>query len=198
MSKDNKEEGVHIYLKSDAKAEVLEGASVHERYIILMNDSLQHRAEKDLCTIKELETRVSDLEDEVDRADTRRNYVKSLLKNFHEMYKMNEKLAVFEATMKKETQDSIRAYKTRASWHLRILHAIFIVIFGIGWEFTDVWTVTMLGCILATMVAFHHSMLHNLRLPTFTKREQSVKELNKEKKKILDAQDYIHEFIESQ
>ena len=200
MSKDNKEEGVHIYLKSDGKGEnkVLEGASAHERYIILMNDNLQHRVEKRLGTIKELEARVSELEDEVDRADTRRNYVKSLLKNFHEMHKMNEKLAIFEADMKKETQDFIKAYKARASWHIRILHAIFVVVLGLGWEFTDVGNASVLTCILATMVAFHHSMMQNLRIPLFTGREAEVKEINKEKKKILDAQDYIHEFIDSQ
>lgn len=200
MSNDKNEEGVHIYLKSDGKAEakVLEGASVHERYIILMNDSLQHRAEKDLCKIKELEAKVSELEDEGDRADTRRNYVKSLLKNFHEMHKMNEKLAIFEADMKKETQDFVKAYKARASWHLRILHAIFVVVLGLGWEFTEVGNVAVLACIFATMVAFHHSMMQNLRLPLFTEREEKVKELNEEKKKILDAQDYIHEFIDSQ
>jgi len=200
MSKDSKEEGVHIYLKSDGRREdkVLESASAHERYIILMNDSLQHRAEKDLCKIKELEAKVSELEDEGDRADTRRNYIKSLLKNFHEMHKMNEKLAIFEADMKKETQDFVKAYKARASWHLRVLHAIFVVVLGLGWEFTEVGNVAALVCILAMMVAFHRSLLQNLRLPLFTEREEKVKELNEEKKKILDAQDYIHEFIDSQ
>lgn len=200
MSNDKKEEGVHIYLKSDGKTEakVLEGASVHERYIILMNDSLQQRSEKDLCKIKELEARVSELEDEGDRADTRRNYVKSLLKNFHEMHKMNEKLAIFEASMKKETQDFVKAYKARASWHLRILHAMFVVVLGMGWEFTEVGNVVVLACILTTMVAFHRSLLQNLRLPLFAEREEKVRTINNEKKKILDAQDYIHEFIDSQ
>jgi hypothetical protein len=200
MSNDNKEEGMHIYLKSDTKtdAKVLEGSSVHERYIILMNDSLHQRADKDLCTIKELKTQVSELEAEIDSADTRRNYIKSLLKNFHEMHKMNEKLVIFENGMKKETQYSIKSYKARLFWHLRILHTIFVGILGLSWEISDVWNVTILGCVLAIVVAFHYSMMQNLRIPLFTEREDKVKALNKEKKKILDAQDYIHEFIESQ
>ena len=201
MSKeDQQDDVVHIYLKSDGKvpSKIVEGASAHERYIILMNDSLQARAEKDLCKIKDLESRISELEDEIDSSDTRRNYIKNLLKNFHEMHKMNEKLTKLETSMRKETVDYVRAYKERATWHLRILHAIFIVVFGLGWEFTDNWTATLMGITFVTLVAFHHSMIRNLCIPSFSEYEEKAKTIKKEKKSILDAQDYIHEFLDSQ
>jgi len=201
MSKeDHQDDVVHIYLKSDGKvpSKILEGASAHERYIILMNDSLQARSEKDLGKIKDLESRISELEDEIDSSDTRRNYIKNLLKNFHEMHKMNEKLNKLETSMKKETVDYVRAYKERATWHLRVLHAIFIVLFGLGWEFADNWTVMLMGITFVTLVAFHHSMIRNLCIPSFSECEEKAKTLKKEKKSILDAQDYIHEFLDSQ
>ena len=201
MSKeDHQDDVMHIYLKSDGKvpSKILEGASAHERYIILMNDSLQARSEKDLGKIKDLESRISELEDEIDSSDTRRNYIKNLLKNFHEMHKMNEKLNKLETSMKKETVDYVRAYKERATWHLRVLHAIFIVLFGLGWEFADNWTVMLMGITFVTLVAFHHSMIRNLCIPSFSECEEKAKTLKKEKKSILDAQDYIHEFLDSQ
>jgi hypothetical protein len=199
MSKE-KEERVHIYLKSDGKNEsaVLEGASAHERYIILMNDTLQLRAENQLGTIKELEARIETLEEEVDRSDTRRNYVKGLLKNFHEMHKWNEELAVLEYNMKKEIREFVRSYRSRAAWHLRVLHTLFCVVLALGWEFAGVWDVALLGSLLAVIVAFQYSMLQNLTLPACKKEEANVKELNVQKKKVLKAQDYIHEFIDSQ
>ena len=199
MSKE-KEEGVHIYLKSDGKdgSSCLKGASAHERYIIIMNDNLQVRAEKQLSTIKELEARIETLEEEVDRSDTRRNYVKGLLKNFHEMHKWNEELAILECDMKKEIREFVKLYKHRAAWHLRMLHALFIVVLALGCEFAGVWDVAWLGSILSVIVAFQYSMLQNLSIPTCKTKEAKVKELNVQKKKVLEAQDYIHEFIESQ
>ena len=194
-----KEDGVHIYLKSDPQtdAKVLEGASAHERYIILMNDSLQKRADKDLCKIKELELRVSELEDENDSSDTRRNYIKGLLKNFHEMHKLNEKLVCLENGMKKETQRFVKSYKAGLMWHLRILHSIFAGVLALSWEFFDVWTVAILGCTLSIVTAFHYSMMQNLSIPRLAEREDNATKLRKEKSKILVAQDYIHEFIDS-
>lgn len=200
MSKDHKEEGVHIYLKSDDKKtdDVLNGASAHEKYIILMNETLQNKAIEDLCTIKDLETRVSELEEETDRVDSRRNYLKSLVKNFHEMHKMNEKLTHLQTQMKKETQDSVRAFKVRAAWHMRMLHCILVVVLGLNFEFNDITSSAVLGLVVINIIAFNYSLLANLELPPFSTREEQVIKINKEKKTINDAQDYIHEFIESQ
>jgi hypothetical protein len=194
------EECVHIYLRSDGDADskVIKGASPHERYIIMMNDSLQKRNEKQISTIKELEAQVAALEEETDSYDSRRNYIKGLLKNFHEMHKWNEEIATLEQKMKKDVQTYVKFYKSRAAWHSRVLHAMFIVIMGLAWEFTDVWDVTMLGSILAVVVAFQYSMLQNLILPTFPVQQGKVKKLTTEKNKVSKAQDYIHEFIESQ
>jgi len=200
MSKDHKEEGVHIYLKSDDKKthDVLNGASVHEKYIILMNETLQNNARDNLCTIKDLETRVAELEEETDRVDSRRNYLKSLVKNFHEMHKMNEKLTHLQTQMKKETQDSVRAFKARAAWHMRMLHCILVVVLGLNFEFNDITSSAVLGLVVMNIIAFNYSLLANLKLPSFSTREEQVIKINKEKKTINDAQDYIHEFIESQ
>ncbi len=200
MSIKENEERVHIYLNSDGKVEspVLKGASAHERYIILMNETLQHRVEKNLKKISSLENKVSILEEEVDRGDTRRNYIKGLLKNFHEMHKMNEKLTMVQTNMKITIQDSIKAYKIKLSWHLNILHTIFIVVIGISFELSDFWSIIILVSLFLTLLAFHYSMLKNLIIPTCTVQEATVKNITDEKKMILEAQDYIHEFIDAQ
>ncbi len=163
-----------------------------------MNETLQQQSQKDLCTIKELETKVTELEDEVDRYDCRKNYLKGLLKNFHEMHKMNEKIVDIESQIKKDTQESIKVYKSQASFHLRILYCMLILVVGISWEFVDSYSITILGSVVITVIAFNHSMLQNLKKPIFLDREEQLMELSKEKNNINEAQDYIHEFIESQ
>lgn len=200
MSTDSKEESVHIYLKTDdpKASSVLEGASAHEKYIILMNETLQRNAKNDQATIKDLENKVEELEDETDRVDARRNYLKSLVKNFHEMHKMNEKLSDLQSQMTRITQNSVRVYKSRAAWHTRILHCLLVLVFGLSCEFNDMVSSGLMGTMVIIVIAFHHSLLKNLQLPSLTSREERVSKLSKEKKKINDAQDYIHEFIESQ
>ena len=196
----NSKEELHIYLKADDKkaSDVLKVASAHEQYIILMNEMLQIKNKENMCTIKDLEHRVSELEDKCDNFDSRRNYLKSLVKNFHEMHKMNEKIINLHVKMNKDTKTCVKKYKSRASWHLRVLHCLLVVVVGLNWEFSDVVNSLVLGSVVITVIAFNHSMLNNLELPSFTAPETQVTNLNKEKKRINDAQDYIHEFIESQ
>ena len=128
MSTITPDEGVHIYLKPNDNAEtgLLKDATVHERYIILMNETLQVSAKKDLCTIKELESRVTELEDEAEQFDSRRNYMKGLLKNFHEMHKMNEELVLLQSQMKEGSKTSVKRYKSSLAWHLCALHCMLV------------------------------------------------------------------------
>ena len=200
MSTITPDEGVHIYLKPNDNAEtgLLKNATVHERYIILMNETLQVSAKKDLCTIKELESRVTELEDEAEQFDSRRNYMKGLLKNFHEMHKMNDELVLLQSQMKEGSKASVKRYKSRLAWHLCALHCMLVLVLGLSYEVSIPCDTAFLWLVVLIVISFNYSMLKNLKVSVFTDVEDKVTRLTTEKNKVHDAQDYIYEFIESQ
>lgn len=204
MSKDHKEkESVHIYLKADDQraASVLQGdTSAHEKYIILMNETLQSNAKKDMCTIKDLEARIAELEDESDSFDSRRNYLKSLVKNFHEMHKINEKITELQTNMKIDTQKAIQAYKLQMAWYLGISYSILVIVVGMTLQVFNPSnsSLMVMGILITTSVSLSGFVVYNIEVPSFKSREEQVTKLSKEKKKINEAQDYIHEFIDAQ
>lgn len=193
-----KKEGIHIYVKEAEKDTLLAKASVHERYIILMNDTLQQRNKEAEMKITRLENQIEELENQSDRDDKRRNYIKGLLKNFHELHKWNDELYQLESKMRKGSRTTILLYKNRASWHLRLLLIIFTILMGISYEFHEFWVTFQLGILLLIIASFQISTLKNLVAPTFPKLEKKVEEIQGLKEKVLVAQDYIHEFIDQQ
>jgi hypothetical protein len=191
-------EALHIFLNNDDKPNVGGGVSQHERYIILMNGSLQEKNEASVVQIKELELRIEELENEGDRADTNRNYIKGLLKNFHEMHKWNEEILKLELDMKRDTRLDINKYKNRAIRHMRILHVLFIISLGLVWEYYTPTDFAGVISVLMVITAFQSSLIDNLTLPEFPEKEKRIKNLSDEKKKVTKAQDYIYEFIDAQ
>lgn len=195
------EKNVHIYLNKEIKEatqKVLKTASPHERYIILLNQTLQQQFTDSTLKIKDLEAQIETLEEEVDSYSSRKNYLKSLLKNFHEMHKMNEQLSNLEKKIKENNLKFLKEYKIRSKVHLNILWAIFLLIICITWEFTDNFTTSLMSSVIIGVVSFQRSMWLNLVLPDSKSIQGKIKEITTEKKKILKAQDYIHEFIDSQ
>ena len=178
--------------------EVLQHASVYETYIINMNGTLQARCEQLLTKNADSENRIQEFEQDLERTECRLNYTKDLLKNFHEMHKWNEEIARYKSTMEKTTRSSIINYKSRAAWHLRTLHCIFVISLGVSWELVDTWIFSSLASLLCIIVAFQWSMWQNIRLPLCQDLARKVQEVKDKKEKVLEAQDYIHGFIESQ
>ena len=191
-------EALRIFLKSDDKTGASSIVSQHEQYIILMNDSLQQKNESSLVQVKELELRIEELENEGDRSDSSRNYLKGLLKNFHEMHKWNEDLIKIEMDMQRDTRLVINKYKNKAIWHLRIMHSLFIVLIGLVWEYYSSSDFTSVMLVFMIIAAFQTSLIGNLNLPEFPAKEKRIQTLTAEKKKVTKAQDYIYEFIDAQ
>ena len=70
MSTNSEEKNVHIYLaKPKDKEDVLEEAGSYQKYIILMNESLQSENRRHIIKIAQQVERIEGLEDEEDRAD---------------------------------------------------------------------------------------------------------------------------------
>ena len=200
MSTDTKQEAVHIYLKPEEQKnkDLFKSCTVHEKYIIQMNDTLQVKNEENIVRIKELEMTVDDIENQVDRSDVSRNNLKGLVKNFHEMHKWNERILKLEESMHKETRDSIYSFKQKAWWHQKLLYCGFILLLGMTWENSSPTDFGVLLIVTMSVTAFQQSQMYNLRLPSFQSKQQEKINIVKDKAEVNKAQDYIYEFIDSQ
>ena len=123
---DKPKDKLYIYLNNDGEEHpVLTKATPHEKYILLMNETLQSRNEDNIMKIKELEIKVEEMEEDVDRSDSRRSYLKGLLKNFHEMHKWNEEIAALHTTINKKTAVYLYTYKRKSRFYTCVYFTVF-------------------------------------------------------------------------
>ena len=177
---------------------LLDQASAHEKYILLINNKLQLRNEKNVVKINELEAKNEKLEEEADRDDNSRNNLKNLLKNFHEIHKWNEELVKLYKTSHNKTTAHIQSYKQKAWFHLRILYTLLIITLGVSWELHTFPVFTELTALVTIISVFQYSTWRNLTLPKCSQQMARIQELSREKARTLKAQDYIYDFIDSQ
>ena len=189
---------VNIFLRNDStKNDILAGASPHEKYIILTNDTLQAENRQHVERVKELESQVEDLEGDIERMEKGKACLKGMLNNFNEMNKMKTNVAKIESEIRQETANHIRLFKHKATKQLRMLEAFMVCVLGIcyEWQFSNCY---ILVGVMMIFIADAESTLANLTIPTFTDKENKLKEFHSEIKEADKAQDYIHELIESQ
>jgi hypothetical protein len=190
-------ESVNIYLHSpEVKDGVLSGSSSYERYIILMNDSLQLENKKNSSMITELETKVEELEDELGTSEVRNNNIKGLLKNFHEMNKWHSELDLQKSSILSKIQINMTQYKQKATKHVRIFEAALLVVLGLVYENYNIYDFVSMFLLLSIVVSFQESLLLNLQVPVCTDENKRINELKEDILKTTKAQDYIHEFID--
>ena len=196
--KDQLNDRVNIFLGNDStKNDILTGASPQEKYIILTNDTLQAENRQHVERVKELESQVEDLEGDIERMEKGKACLKGMLNNFNEMNKMKTSVAKIEAEIRQETTNHIRLFKHKAIKQLRMLEAFMVCVLGIcyEWNFGNCY---ILAGVMMIFIADSESTLANLTIPTFSDKENKLKELHSEIKEADKAQDYIHELIESQ
>jgi len=189
---------VNIFLGNDStKNDILSSASPQEKYIILINDTLQSENRQHIDRVKELESQVEELEGDIERMEKGKACLKGMLNNFNEMNKMKTKVVKFETEIHQETTNHIKLFKHKATKQLRMLEAFMVCVLGIcyEWQFSNCY---ILVGVMMIFIADSESTLDNLIIPTFTEKENKLKELYSEIKEADKAQDYIHELIESQ
>jgi hypothetical protein len=189
---------IHIHLKNteDAKcAKVIPDA--FQQYVIEQNKTLQqeNRAYRD--QIKDQEFKLEELEDEADKHDASKRYIKGLLKNFVIVDEMRETICNLEHKTTDETFVTIHMFKVRAYKHLRFLEMLMALLAALAWEYADSSSVMVLYPLLLAVAAFQESTLANLVVVENRERRKSIKSREKEIKEISRSQEFIHEHIDS-
>lgn len=192
-------ETVNIYLHdSDEKKRVLSEASPREKYIILMNDTLQSENRTNMLRLKELENQIEELEGDSERLETSNNNLKGLLKNFHEMDKWRREVNELELKIIKNHKKFINHYKYRATKHLRILQTLMLLFVAVYYEYFSFTQTLPLIVMFLIIASFQESTLYHLRLPIYNVEEKQLEALQTEINRTIKAQDYIHEFLDQQ
>lgn len=189
----------NIYLNTQAKQDdVFDKATPQEKYIILMNDSLQYKNQELESNINDLEAQIEVFEDDNNRMEKSRNYMKGLLKNFVEIHKwyftVTEKKENIICTMTRE----ITLFKRNAKQHLRYLQTVMILFLAVWYEYHKFIDFFPILTIFSIIAAFQESTLWNLRIPSCDEDKNTISNLMEEIRKADAAQDYIHVLIDEQ
>jgi DNA repair exonuclease SbcCD ATPase subunit len=147
---------------ADALLESVSGASSSERYIILMNNTLQERNKEHLLTIKKMEINLEDLYESLSKAESRVENLNGLLTDLHQNEADLRELSEKDAKVIETTRYELRNYKIKAKTHLRYLQIIMIVFSSFYYEFHGFNTFAPIAMMLIVIAAFQESTLDGM------------------------------------
>jgi len=147
---------------ADALLESISGASPSERYIVLMNNTLQERNKEHLITIKKMEINLEELHESLSKAESRVENLNGLLTDLHQTEANLRELSEKDANVIKTTRAELRNYKIKAKTHLRYLQIIMIVFASFYYEFHGFNTFAPIAMMLVVIAAFQESTLDGM------------------------------------
>lgn len=196
-SKNNK--NISIFLNTEEKRnDVLTGASAHEKYIILTNDTLMAEHKHDTEKIQELETANAELEEASDKAENSTRYMKGLLKNFVEINKAQTEVVEKISTIDKSNKllfENIKAKVLTGLWHSQCFILLMLVVL----LQISLYQFRLLG-LLCSAEAFLYYLEQRVKLINYPGHSQDRAEIRKLRfriKEITDGQDFICEHIDN-
>jgi hypothetical protein len=195
----NAEKKVKFYFKdSDNESSVLSGSSAYEKYIILMNETLQFQNQENILKIRDLEEQVVVFENDIGRSEARATNLKGLLKNFHEMDSQLREVAESQAKVTETIRSGVLQFKKKALRHIRVLQTIMIAFVAFSYEFMCFYNFLPILFMMIVIAAFQESNMSALQIADCKEHEQKIKELNEKIKITVKSQDYIYEFLDDQ
>jgi hypothetical protein len=187
----------NLYFKNnEIKESVLRDSSSYEKYIILMNETLQQENKVLKEQMNELETKINDYEEEIDKYDTSKRYTKGLLKNLVELEKLSSQLnenTIFTYSnyqkiynQKLNTQkSSLRIYYILASITLAFLFQI---------DFLDLNSLTIIVSSFLYNIYANEFYFNRIIVPDIPENNKALIE---KIQKIKNSQDYLNDYIDN-
>ena len=149
-------------MNTEALLESISEASLSERYIILMNNTLRERNQEHILTIDRMETNLDGMRESLSKAECRIENLNGLLTDLHETEANLRALSEKDAKAIETTRNDLRNYKIKAKTHLRYLQIIMIVFSAFYYEFHGFNTFTPVAMILIVIAAFQESTLDGM------------------------------------
>jgi len=191
------ENSSNLYINNSLSEKfVLSGASPQERYIILMNETLQKQNQEYIIKIKDIENQVEEANDCLGKAESRANNLKGLLKNFHAMDSQLREIDENQENIIEITRSSVKDFKKKTRKHLIYLQTLIVAFIAFCYDFFDFNVCISVLIMMSLIVTFQEYTFANLLLPTCEDQETVCKELKDKIKKTVKSQDYIYEFLD--
>jgi hypothetical protein len=184
---------ISIFFKNDdVKKDIIENASPYEKYIILMNETLQEENRNLMIQIKEQESKIDEFEEENENYDNSKRYTKGLLKNFVELDRLRIKIHDIYDTRNTDYKENLKKMYKYNTVFVYFIIALLAFIWKI--EFFKNYQFYFLAFILSVNVYIIQIIFYKLKISD----EYNIKIdiIEKEIKKISDSQDFLNEYID--
>ena len=197
MPSKTKKDSVNIYLNGDEKDTM--GINVHEHYIIQMNTTLQddnkRLSNENIC----FENKLNDLQDELDRMEKSKTYMKGLIKNLVEIDKNREIITTNNKYIISQQTKHCNNILTNSRRYIMVAHIMCCFLSLFNFLFID-FNINHI-ILITTLTLYSYSNINFVNKhfipPKFNKELNVIKELTKENKDTIKAIDYLYEYIES-
>lgn len=193
----------HIYFNSEKRKDVLESktTSAFEKYTIIQNESLQAENREMRLHQKSLEQKLEELEDENERFDASKRYMRGLLKNLVELDRLrkqkNKEQASLTLSLRTKTNKGREAHKV----HTRVFQSVLLVVAAMTLSFYSYETYfDQLSIFLSSMMIIWYQERTLRDFPTIERGETTnvcIANTNKQIRDIENAQSFLEEHIDS-
>jgi hypothetical protein len=200
MSSSTTKENVNIYFKTDDSKEILKASSAYEKYIILMNETLQSEKIELVTNSINLTSKVEEIEEQNDKLDTSCRYLRGLLKNLVELEKMKSEVCFHN---KKIINVYEKFYSTNLKTNtkfVRITEAIIVLLFALLHPVLlkhIQYSITLFFILLFNFYLIEFKLIYNFKIPLCNQEKNIIKETELKIKKLKDGVDYLNEYIDS-
>jgi predicted nuclease with TOPRIM domain len=184
------DDSVHIYLKNKQDLGYVNKLSSHEKYIILMNETLQMDNRDLRSQLKESETKTDEQENEIDRNDVSTRYMKGMLKNFVELSKLEDKYKTIKDSVLVDNKNYLKQFKKDVTKQLRVFEFVSLLAVCLACQ------IMLLLLTVGICIGLEYTLI-NMHYPSNEKNEYTLKKLNVEIKTIKDSQDFIGDHIDN-
>ena len=194
MSKLSNREHVSIYLNNDELKQDIAKSTPYEKYIIHMNENLQEKQLKLISRINDLEGQNKAFEEEVDKYDVSKRYMRGLLKNLSELEKLYSSVNLnYKNELKILIKDKNDLY-IKHEKILKILLTILIPLYSVLFNYNIYLLIITILYISINIYLFY-------KLNTYIILKTSIDNINEEStlkiKIIKDSQDYLDDYIDN-
>lgn len=191
---------VNIFFTNDnAKDNTLKDSTPYERYIILINETLQVENRKLSSEIHELEKNVGQLEEENESYDNSKRYTRGLLKNLVELEKMHSQISAKHKLMFLDSKDYIQKYFKKYIYFFRVLECIMICLSAVIYHnnIFDTMQFSLFSIFFIFPLVFTEMIFSKFDLPKYSNDIDTIKEIEDKIKKIRDSQDFLSDYIDN-
>ena len=164
----------------------------------MLNDCLMEKIQSLIIDNETYKNNEEDLCDRCEDFDTKSANLKELLKNFHKMYELKNRMYNTEKYMRETTRNYIIRTRNSAIHHQQRLYIIIIPIFIAFYQHFAFYDFILVFMLVMVLLSFHISSIDKFIVPKMTQELKNLQEIKDELNDIVLDNEYVVDLIEKQ